>query len=304
MSPSSIAKHWCFTLNNYDEEDLVHFRQLVDEKKVSYCCFQQEKGASETPHLQGYFSLYSKKRLSTLKKLVSDKAHFEVARGSPLQNLLYCSKEDTRIPDTKAESFGTISEAPRARNDLNAFKSAVKEGIFDKKRLLEDHSEVCAKYPRFVDSYLRANEAPLTVSDHPLRIWQKELEATLATDPDDRTIIFIVDKEGNKGKTWFCKKYCTTHADAQYMEPAKKADMAYALRTDARVLMVNVTRQQVEHLQYSFYESVKDQLVFSPKYDSHTKTLPLMHVVIMMNQDPDMTKLSDDRYDIRDITDS
>ena len=111
-------------------------------------------------------------------------------------------------------------------------------------------------------------------------------------------------QEANKGKTWFCKKYCTTHADAQYMEPAKKADMAYALRTDARVLMVNVTRQQVEHLQYSFYESVKDQLVFSPKYDSHTKTLPLMHVVIMMNQDPDMTKLSDDRYDIRDITDS
>ncbi len=85
------------------------------------------------------------------------------------------------------------------------------------------------------------------------------------------------------------------------MEPGKKADMAYALSTDVRILFVNVTRQQVEHIQYSFLESVKDGLVFSPKYESGMKYLKPMHVVVLMNQLPDMTLLSDDRYVIVDL---
>ncbi len=101
------------------------------------------------------------------------------------------------------------------------------------------------------------------------------------------TILFInstdVSIYGNKGKTWFCKWYIMTHGEAQYLEPGKKADMAHALQEDQRILFVNVTRQQVDHLQYSFYESVKDGLVFSSKYESNLKRLPKMHVVIMMN---------------------
>jgi len=44
---------------------------------------------------------------------------------------------------------------------------------------------------------------------------------------------------------------------------------------------------------------LKDRFVFSPKYDSKTKWLSNQpHVVVFMNEHPDMTKLSHDRYRI------
>jgi len=85
------------------------------------------------------------------------------------------------------------------------------------------------------------------------------------------------------------------------MESGKKADMAFVIRTDIRYLFLNCTREQVDFLNYSFLESVKDGLVFSPKYESRVCYLQKTHVVVMMNTRPDMNKLSLDRYVIIDI---
>lgn len=138
--------------------------------------------------------------------------------------------------------------------------------------------------------------------EHDLNDWQKWMDGTLDNDPDDREIMFVVDEEGGKGKTWFAKRYCRRHKDAQMIEPGKKADMAYALDEGIRVLFLNLTRQQCEHLQYSFLEAVKDGMVFSPKYESRMKYMQQkVHVVVMMNQQPDMTMLSQDRYNIWNI---
>jgi len=53
----------------------------------------------------------------------------------------------------------------------------------------------------------------------------------------------------------------------------------------------------MEYLQYSFLESVKDGMIFSPKYDSTTKFMEQKcHVVVMCNELPDISKLSRDRY--------
>jgi len=221
-----------------------------------------------------------------------------VAKGTPLQNRTYCSKSATAKADT-LEEYGEIPASKQGkRTDIHDLVTAVKDGNYDLKRLREEHPEVCARYPRFVREII-SDHAPLPeVEDHPLRPWQTSLQEMLNENPNDRDIIFVVDHQGNQGKTWFAKKYCRDHDDAQYMEPGKKADMAYTLETTKRVLFVNVTRQQVDHLQYSFLESVKDGLVFSPKYESGMKYLPKMHIVILMNQEPDMTLLSADRYKI------
>ena len=39
-------------------------------------------------------------------------------------------------------------------------------------------------------------------------------------------------------------------------------------------------------------------MVFSAKYESRVKRYNAMHVVVLMNHDPDMTKLSADRHNI------
>lgn len=294
----SRARNWCFTINNYDEDDILLLRETAELPCCRYLVFQQEVAQSGTSHLQGYVSLNSQQRIGQLKKLVGDRAHLEVAKGTPQQNRDYCSKEQTGQAGT-LEEFGSIPERKQGkRNDLEEIIDTIKGGEFDLKRLRDEHPDVCAKYPRFVRELIGDHKPLPEIEDHELHIWQRDLERTLSAPPNDREIIFVVDELGNQGKTWFAKHYCKKHKDAQYMEPGKKADMAYALETTKRVLFVNVTRQQVEHMQYSFYESVKDGLVFSPKYESGMKYLDKMHVVILMNQQPDMTLLSNDRYNI------
>lgn len=61
--------------------------------------------------------------------------------------------------------------------------------------------------------------------------------------------------------------------------------------------------KQGEFIQYDFLEDVKNGYVFSTKYESRVKTLDNVHVVVNMNETPDMSKLSADRYHIIDISD-
>lgn len=289
MSDQSLR--WCFTLNNYDEAELDSLRKsLSDSSQVRYAVFGHEIGEFGTPHLQGYVALSKKKRLNAFKSLVGQRAHVEVAKGNERQNIAYCSKADP-----KPEVFGTPSNAGK-RNDLEEFKKTVKEGERDPKRLREEHSEVAARYPRFFEAYIRDHAPKPDLEYHSLNDWQQDLNDYLKRTPDRRTINFIVDYDGGKGKTWFAQYYCELHDNATFLEPGKKADMAYALPDVCRVLFVNCTREQVEYMNYSFLESCKDGMVFSTKYESRVKRYNAMHVVVLMNSDPDMSKLSRDRY--------
>jgi len=80
------------TLNNYTEDEYDLFKQnLIDHCK--FAVLGREVGAEGTKHLQGAGVLKKQTSFSTLKMLFP-KAHLENMRGSPDQNLTYCTKED------------------------------------------------------------------------------------------------------------------------------------------------------------------------------------------------------------------
>lgn len=111
---ASNAKNWCFTINN-PTADL----SFDDPGVIAYCVWQKEKGASGTPHYQGYIQFTRRVRLNTVKKYVGVKAHVEVARGTARRNKEYCSKDDGRI-DGPYE-FGVMKGAafdPPKRNGI------------------------------------------------------------------------------------------------------------------------------------------------------------------------------------------
>lgn len=89
----SAAVHWLFTLNNYTPAEISDL--CGDEAQVfRYLCFGKEVGSNGTPHLQGYFQLKKKARLSRVKLIAGlERAHFEIARGTPDENREYCSKD-------------------------------------------------------------------------------------------------------------------------------------------------------------------------------------------------------------------
>ena len=67
--------------------------------------------------------------------------------------------------------------------------------------------------------------------------------------------------------------------------------MTYFLDTSIRVLFIDAPRSKQEHLQYDFLEEVKNGYIFSSKYKSRIKRLQNVHLVVLMNEAPDMTKL-------------
>lgn len=297
----SQSLFWTLTLFDYTEDDKASWRNVVAAGKAVYCCFQEEVCAKTgRAHLQGYVVFQKRIRLAGVKKALGSRTiHAVRSNGTPSQNRAYCSKEESSVQGS-FEEVGQIPADPARgkRSDFDAFKEAVEEGLRCKQEARRRFPELVAKYPRWCYDYL-ADQEDVCVEEHEYRPWQADLQAFLSEDPDDRRVYFVVDKEGNKGKTWFAKDYVKKNSNAQYMEPGKKADMAYALRDDVRVLFLNVTRASAgdkgDYL-YSFIESVKDGMVFSPKYESRTKYLGKCHVVVMSNNEPNYELLSTDRY--------
>lgn len=288
-------KYWCFTLNNYTEADELFFKDKVPSvfKYVRYG--KEVAPTTGTCHMQGWFILKDKKRFNVVKNLLTDglsqAPHIEACKGNEADNERYCSKSgDVVVLGAKETKQGS-------RSELDAFKATVLAGCYDMKRLREEHSDVCAKYPRFVADFVQDQVPMPEIEVYPLRLWQQDLNLYLNAPPNPRQILFVVDPIGNTGKTWFAKYYCRLHPEnTQYMEAGKKTDMAYALNPNIRVLFVNCTRKMCDFLPYGFLESVKDGIVFSSKYESRNKILGPVHVVILMNEQPDENALSHDRY--------
>lgn len=90
--PTSTARKWCVTLNNYQDSD-IHTIETVLTEICQYIIVSKEIGASETPHLQGYFETSTRKSLKALKKILPT-AHLEIARGTAEDNIKYCSKQN------------------------------------------------------------------------------------------------------------------------------------------------------------------------------------------------------------------
>lgn len=84
----SQARSWCFTLNNWTEAEFNILKAVL----CVYLVIGKETGENGTPHLQGYISFDSRKRLGAVK-VFAPRAHWEVARGSPKQASDYCKKD-------------------------------------------------------------------------------------------------------------------------------------------------------------------------------------------------------------------
>ena len=99
---------WCYTINNYTEED----RDAVRNLPCVYNVFGYERGAEGTPHLQGYIHFKNQKTLSAVKKLLP-RAHLEPRKGTIDQAVDYCKK------DGDFEEFGDKPMSQKEKGDAN-----------------------------------------------------------------------------------------------------------------------------------------------------------------------------------------
>jgi len=284
------SPNWVFTLNNYSDDDVARIQAGSDD--IVYVVAGREIGEGGTPHLQGFVRFKTKRRLAAVKSFVGERAHCECSRNLNA-SITYCKKDGDFF------EVGQLDRKPGSRTDLDGFKEAVASGMFDLRQIREEHSEVYAKYTRFCLQYIDDHRPEREQEVFPLYPWQATLSEALKRDADSRTITFVVDLVGNKGKTWFAHYFCSLHKNCQVLLPGRKVDMAMTLDPDVRVLFLDAPRSKNgEYIQYDFLEDVKNGYVFSSKYESRIKKLGKVHVVVLMNEQPDMTKLSLDRYNI------
>lgn len=97
------ARNWCFTSFKVDEPSI---EENVD--KIKYGVYQREV-APETgkEHWQGFVSMRSPVRMTGIKAVIGDPAaHVEVVKGTPEQNIAYCTKDESRKEGTQPREFG------------------------------------------------------------------------------------------------------------------------------------------------------------------------------------------------------
>lgn len=121
---------WCFTFNNYDPLTLGDFEEVLRSISKRFI-FQRERGVGDssdadeqggTPHLQGYLELRKRTRLTQLKRLLPPQIHWEGAKGTPEENVDYCSKPETREdPDEEPTRWGFAKEI-RIITELRAWQ--------------------------------------------------------------------------------------------------------------------------------------------------------------------------------------
>lgn len=125
----SRSRSFCFTLNNYSEEE----HQKIFSLPCNYLVLGKEVGTEGTPHLQGYIHFTLQKTESAVRKIIP-RAHIEIAKGDALQNYNYCSKDGNFVevgkrPLTKAEQ-GAAGAATQKEKWLD-IKAKARSGRLD-----------------------------------------------------------------------------------------------------------------------------------------------------------------------------
>ena len=151
------------------------------------------------------------------------------------------------------------------------------------------------------ECYSRCIPLPYKI-DIKLYDWQKELVKIVDKEPDDRSIYWIWEDKGCRGKTTFAK-WLFLNYDGVVVLSGKGTDMKngiikYEEKTGnlPKIVIINVPRSNTGFLSYTGIEEIKDMFFFSGKYEGGMVCGKNPHLLIFANEAPDYYKMSEDRW--------
>ena len=291
--PNPKATRWNFKLDSMSELDIALIQGIYEQSKhpVRYICY-----GADQKEIHGYLEFEKRTQvyLTQVKHIFGDasqRATFAMAKGSKQQNVRNCAargtfheiKDDTtRVSlEEMAEELRANGEAETARKYGDDFWSQYSTIKNTSARMKNIEAEELIKQQ---------------MMDIELRDWQKWVVAMLEFQ-GDRKILFVVDEVGGLGKTWLTKWYHVNLQAAVYTT-TKRGDVAYAYNGESTVIF-DLSRSQLEKLNYDTLESIKNGMVFSTKYESRLKLYMPPRMIVFMNKRPELHKnLSDDRLEM------
>lgn len=319
----SRSDHWAFTLHDYTEDDLLRLTdtgpdgtiRITTKCRITYLIFGYEV-CPETGrrHLQGYLQTDKATEIQSLIAAFRPQYHWTKCRGSDEDNFLYCTKDDDFTQWGNRKSIA--ARAQGKRTDLDQVKKLVDEGK-SYEEICQVCFDACAKYHKFIQERVSAhgqNKHILSLraqlNDAVLRPWQAEVWEILSGPPDPRRVLWYWENQGNVGKSWMAK-YLSVLRDALILEPGKKTDLSYIFSKNPTMIVIfdlnrttapePGTTSSPMDVVYSLMESLKNGYLVSTKYESNTLHFPTPHVLVFANWEPDQSKMSSDRWFIKNI---
>lgn len=95
----SAAKHWCFTLNNWTNDEYNDILKWMEETSSKYVIGFEIGEKEKTPHLQGHIEFGKKKRFSEIQKF-NIRLRWSKARNVKASKI-YCMKDDDFVTNYK-----------------------------------------------------------------------------------------------------------------------------------------------------------------------------------------------------------
>jgi hypothetical protein len=145
----------------------------------------------------------------------------------------------------------------------------------------------------------------------PDRPWSLNLLNYLESNPpDDRHIIWVYDQFGESGKTKLVKYLCNEFPLKYHFSrgAASNKDTSFQITTalksgwNQHCFFFDFPRDMENKNFYESLENIKDGMITSSKYLSHSAIFNSPHIVVMANFPPNISKLSKDRWRIFEIT--
>jgi len=309
-------RRFVFTWFHYTPEDVTRLKGLtandIDYLVVGFeiCPNTQEK------HLQGYIEFDEPqsgaqmiKRLQGSKKIIKPcNIRGAVALKGRLANSRYCKKPESKDPEFP-EGYFELLFREKKQGNRSAYTDFAQEMAINPtiSTALESNPEMVLKHYagtmgiiRHLSETQSLNACKESMSDWQPWDWQRKLIMDLSKPADDRKVIWYIDLHGGTGKSKVCD-YLHLFHNAELMENGRTADLAHAWQCKP-ICLFDLSRSTQEHVNYGAIESIKNGRIFSGKYMSGTKwATGNTHVVVFANWEPEFSRLSADRWDIRRI---
>lgn len=284
---------FAYTLNNYTEEEYERIKSIG---KVSYHIMAREIAPTTgTPHIQGYIHFKDVKKWKDAKKIVSKRCFIVMIKGSPFQNFKYCSKEDPNFIEIGIRPVGSgkRSDIDNLRTILKTIglTTPVDELIVD----YGNNQQQCSYIKTYVNSLINIKHEEDFKNRDIGKFTQCQQDwHDLLMIQDNRKILFIVDSIGNTGKSYFCNIMKKLYGHKVFItKGGKTLDLSYIFKREEYVLY---DCPRTGEINYQFLECMKDGYITSNKYESQNKQWGGSKVIVLTNSEPDLSKLSLDRY--------
>lgn len=175
-------------------------------------------------------------------------------------------------------------------------KSLAEQGLFDQisPELLIKHLNAFQQIRNMAISKAKPLER------FTLRLWQEDLLCKLEMEPDARKILWYWESTGNVGKSWMATFLARNH-EALTVSTGKTQDIAYMFQP-CKIVCFDISRAiDMDHVNYSVMEDIKNGRLMSSKYMSCVKYFDAPHVVVFANAPPPHGKFSADRLEVVEV---